>query len=87
MNYLLDTNAILYELKGSGVPLNLKEKDNLYCSFITKIELLSYVKLSKKERSAIDEFLSLLNVLYINEDIVQKSIRIREKINLNYLMQ
>lgn len=82
MNYLLDTNAILYELKGSGVPLNLKEKDNLYCSFITKIELLSYVKLSKQERSAIDEFLSLLNVLYINEEIVQKSIRIRKSSKL-----
>jgi len=79
MNYLFDTNAILYELKGSGISIDLKETDFLYYSFITKIELLSYAKLSKQERAAIDEFLSLLNVLYINEEIVQESIRIRKK--------
>lgn len=42
MNYLLDTNAVIYLLKGKCKPFRFNEDDTILLSFITKIELLSF---------------------------------------------
>ncbi|MFA5973337.1 MAG: hypothetical protein WC780_13385 [Lentimicrobiaceae bacterium] len=40
-NILLDTNIVLYFLKGEDTLIPLLEDKNLYLSFITQLELLS----------------------------------------------
>lgn len=82
MTYLFDTNAILYELKGISKPIKFKKSDSICCSFITKIELLSYKEMPKQEMSIIKSLLSSIEVLYIDNDIVQKSISVRKKSKL-----
>lgn len=78
MKYLLDTNAVLYELKGISNPIDFRRSDLIYCSFITKIELLSYSELSYNDLSIIQSFLSVLKVIYIDDEIIQQSINIRK---------
>jgi predicted nucleic acid-binding protein len=82
MNYLFDTNAILYELKGISKPIELKNTDSIFCSFVTKIELLSYTKMSEQEINTIKLLLSQLNVIYVDDDIIEKSISIKRKSKL-----
>lgn len=79
MNYLIDTNAVLYELKGIGVPLELQKSDAIYISFITKIELLSFPEIKENEIMAIKIAVANLNVIYIDDVIIEKSVSIRQK--------
>ncbi len=79
MNYLFDTNAVLYEIKGISKPIEFEKSDSIYCSFITKIELLSYTQIPEQEMRIIKSLLSGLEVLYIDDDIVQKSIIVRKE--------
>lgn len=61
MNYLLDTNIILYHLGG-----RLKRplpNGRFIVSFVTEIELLSYPDLSKAEEHVIRDFLGKLHII------------------------
>ena len=82
MRYLFDTNAVLYELKGVSSPIEFEPSDIIYCSFITKIELLSCRDVSEEELDAIRSSLSALEVLYIDEEIVRNSVYVRQNSNL-----
>jgi len=77
-NYLLDTNSIIYALNyGYKLP-----KNNYFISVITEIELLSYHKLTQNEETVLRQALSNFIDITISNEVKQKTIEIRKKINL-----
>jgi len=77
-NYLLDTNSIIYALNsGFKFPRN-----NYFISVITEIELLSYHKLTLNEEDILKQALSNFENIILNDNIKNKTIKIRKKYNL-----
>jgi len=56
-NLLLDSNIILYLLNGETTLIPLLDGKQLYLSFITQIELLSFHEISSKEVETIENFI------------------------------
>lgn len=81
MNYLIDTNAIIYYLKGNAKIINFCSIDKLYISFITKIEVLSY-EMSAKEKQIIHKFLEICKVVYIDDTLIDSAIKIIKETGL-----
>ncbi len=80
--YLLDTNIVLYLLRGDkDIPSLIKGSD-IYVSFITEMELLSFPRLSSQERSKIDALLRHVLILEFNAEIKKTAIQLRSKYNL-----
>lgn len=79
---LLDSNIILYLLKGEKTLLPLLEKKKLYISFISQLELLGYKGISKKEQKIITNFLNECIIVDINLSIKRYTIDLRQKYNL-----
>lgn len=85
MQYLFDTNAVIYYLEGREFDF-ISDTDNIFISCITNIELLSG-KLSDKEIEKTDNFIKYSIISYIDEEIIKTAIEIRKNINSRYLMQ
>lgn len=80
--YLLDTNIVLYLLRGDkDIPSLIKGSD-IYISFITEMELLSFPKLSSNELSKIESLLKDVLILEFNAEIKRTAIKLRSKYNL-----
>lgn len=80
--YLLDTNIILYILSGNQTLANHLYLKNLYASFISEIELLSYNNLTLKEEKSIRDFLSKFRIINIDEAIKEEAISLRKQYRL-----
>ncbi len=63
---LVDTNIILYALAGDMELAKLLDGQDLYISFITPIELLSYPKIDKASIDLIEGFLEQIPVVESN---------------------
>ena len=77
MNYLLDTNAVIYLHKGllaEALPLG-----HHFISIITEIELLSFPALTANQEKAIQELLVDVPVIGIGEDVKREAIRLRRE--------
>ena len=87
MEFLVDTNIIIYHLSGEQIATEFifKNSNKLNISFITYIEVLSY-NFSKEKELSVREFLKIFNLVEINKDIVEKAIKIRKEKKLNYLI-
>jgi predicted nucleic acid-binding protein len=82
LNLLLDTNAVLYFLKGDARAVRMvSEADTLGVSFITVIELLSYAG-QPAEKSSIEKLLCLFDVYYPNIETTPIVIEIRKSTGL-----
>lgn len=81
-NLLLDTNVILYFLKGDKTLLPIFEENNLFISIITEIELLSFTELSENELHEIKLFLDQCTTLTLTENIKLKAIEVRKSYGL-----
>jgi predicted nucleic acid-binding protein len=81
MNYLLDTNAIIYLLKGITKSFPVKENDSIILSFITKIELLSY-KATIDEEKKINKFLESYGVVFVDDELISITVDIRKNYGL-----
>lgn len=82
MKVLLDTNAVIYFLKGAEkVVENLSKADSVAISFISEIELLCY-DVNKDETKNIKSFLKNVKILYPNPMAVKYTIDIRKKTGL-----
>lgn len=80
--YLLDTNIVLYLLRGDkDIPALIKGSD-IYISFVTEMELLSFPRITYQERTMIDLLLRDLLILEFNSEIKKRAIEIRSKYNL-----
>jgi predicted nucleic acid-binding protein len=83
-----DTNAIIFFLQdllpeSSKLSLlkELNRRDQYY-SIITEIELLSWKKLTEKEKLVISDFLSHFKKIELSEEVKDETIRIRKKLNI-----
>ena len=76
---LLDTNIIIYFLKGDLTAKNIILENDIYISIITEMELLSYAGLSKNNISDIKKLLSTFSIINIPNEIKDLSIQIKQE--------
>ena len=81
-NILLDTNIVLYLLGGDSTLIPILEGKNLYISFITQLELLSYQGLTEKDYKKISEFINECTIIDITEGIKEIAIKLRKQYSL-----
>lgn len=79
---LVDTNIILYALKGDKGLVDLIDGQDLYISFVTRIELLSYPKIDADSIELIERFLQQVPVIESNPLINADAIDLRRKSGL-----
>ena len=79
IDYLADTNAIIYLLGGNACMKPFLQK-KLAVSVITFMELLSFSSITVEEEKSIRQFLNLCEIFSIDEQIREKTIELR-KIN------
>jgi predicted nucleic acid-binding protein len=76
LNYVLDTNVILYHLAGRLVaPL---PAGAVHVSVVTEIELLSYPNLTPSEEAAINAYLATTTIVDLLPSIKPEAIRLRK---------
>ena len=78
----LDTNILLYLLQGNETLVEVLDKKQIYISFVTQLELLSFPGLSKKDNKVIDELLKECVIIDINSEIKNLTISNRKKFKL-----
>ena len=77
---ILDSNAIIYLSKGLVSIDDIISDDEEYAiSVITYMEVLGYAFTSKEEEIFIENLLSLMQIKYLNSNIVQRVIALRKK--------
>jgi len=81
-NLAADTNIILYLFNGDERISEILSGKQLYISFITELEILSYREISKSGLIQAEQFLSHCKVIDINDSIKKKSIEIRKIFSL-----
>jgi len=82
MNILLDTNIVIYFLKGvRKVVESVSKADKVVISFITEIELQCYGVLPN-ELKKIKSFLKEIEILYPDKTTVRHTVNIRNKTSL-----
>src|SRR5580704_17645118 len=78
-SFLLDTNIVLCLLSGDKTIASLINEKEVYVSFITEMELLSYNKLTHEEGKKIKSFLTDAFIIEMNVSIKEKAIQIRRE--------
>ena len=78
----LDTNIVLYLLHGDKTLAEALDNKQIYISFITQLELLSFSSLSKKETKIINELLNECVIIDINSEIKNLTIHYRQTYKL-----
>ena len=81
IDYLLDTNAILYFLSGNEC-MEPYVSGKIAYSIISEMELLSYTKISYDEEEIIKRFLKKNISVSISEEVKKRTIQIRKKYNI-----
>jgi len=79
---LVDTNIVLYALKGDMALASMLDGQELYISFITRIELLSYPKIDAASVDLIERFLEQVPVIESSPVINADAIELRRKSGL-----
>jgi predicted nucleic acid-binding protein len=74
-----DTNIILYLLGGDITIAELLNEKQIYLSFITQLELLSYPKNTKKDHRLIQEFLNQCVIIDINDEIKEMVVAMKKR--------
>lgn len=74
-----DTNIILYLLGGDKTVAELLNEKQIYVSFITQLELLSYSKNTKNDHRIIQEFLDHCVIIDINDEIKEMVVEMKKR--------
>lgn len=82
ISLVVDTNIILYLLSGDQLVAEILNEKQIYISFITELELLSFKELTKSEHQKISEFISECTIIDINPSIKKQSVSLRKKYTL-----
>jgi predicted nucleic acid-binding protein len=78
-SFLLDTNIVLYLLRGDDTLAELLNEKQLYISIITEMELLGFIGIGNKEETAIRDFIGQCKTVNINENIKEGTITLRKR--------
>ena len=81
-NLVADTNIILYLFNGDKFIADLLNERQVYISFITELELLSYSFMTQKDKETIELFLTECSIIDITPAIKSKTIEFRKKYSL-----
>ncbi|MFA4796145.1 type II toxin-antitoxin system VapC family toxin [Leptospira interrogans serovar Icterohaemorrhagiae] len=84
LKFLLDTNTIIDHLANQLPESGANFVDNLLpaISVISKIELLGWNKASEEEISRIKNFISLSQVLPLDEQVIKETISLRQSFKI-----
>ncbi len=80
--YLLDTNCVLYLLKGQPELAKLTDGNKLASNFIIEVELLGWSSITAKDIKLINAFLEATYFFDYNTNIKTLAITLRQKYNL-----
>lgn len=78
----VDSNILLYLLKGNKDATQILQDKEVFVSFITELEILSFPKISEEETSAILEVMNQFTVVDYNFRIKNETLRLRKLFNL-----
>jgi predicted nucleic acid-binding protein len=78
----VDTNILLYFLNGDAEVFDMISDKDIFISFITELELLSFPKLKEKEDKTVKGLIKNCIIVDINSEIKNLTIEIRKKSNL-----
>lgn len=78
----VDTNILLYFLNGDTEVIDMISDKDVYISFITELELLSFPRLTDKEEKTIKGLLKNCIITDINSEIKNLTIELRKKSKL-----
>lgn len=81
-NILIDTNIVIHLLNGDKVLAELLQNKKAHISYITRMELLSYPSITKKEMRSIQVFLDDCLVINMNAKVEKRAIEIRREYNI-----
>ena len=81
-SYLIDTNIAIYLLGGDKKIAEVLNKNHIYLSFITELELVAFRDLDEKEIGIINDFITNCTVIDINRRIKDYTIDLRRKYKL-----
>jgi predicted nucleic acid-binding protein len=81
---LIDTNIVLYLLKGNDTLENMLQGKNPYLSFMTELELIGFPDISVKEKMQINELLNDCLIISLSNDIKKEYIELRKKYHLKF---
>lgn len=79
---IVDTNMVIYFLKGEQDVVDMIGDKHLVISFITELELLSFPKITNDTEGLINRFLKECTVIDINRKIKDLTIDLRRKSKL-----
>jgi predicted nucleic acid-binding protein len=79
---LIDTNILIYLLKGDERIAAILQNKTLIISVISEIELLSLPGIDKHEILKINALLEICEVVNINLEVKQEAVSIRRKLKL-----
>jgi predicted nucleic acid-binding protein len=75
---LIDTNVFIYFANGTTSPNTLQDNDLAFAS-ITKIEALSYAKITVAEQSYLESLFAECYQLDLDEATIKQAIRLRQR--------
>lgn len=78
----VNTNVLLYFLKGDKKIIEIISDKLLFASFVTELELLAFPIISNESENNIRGLLDKIQIININSEIKEKTIEIRRKSNL-----
>lgn len=78
----VDTNILLYFLKGEKSIVDFLVDKQLFISFIVELELLGFSKLEQSDLKLIKELLGHCQIIDIDPIIKEKTISIKQKTSL-----
>jgi len=81
-SYVLDTNIVIKALEGHEIIRNLLQDADLYISFVSEIELLSWPSLNSESEEAVNQFLNQVKIIELTSSIKQLVIDYRRRYKL-----
>ena len=82
IDYLIDTNILVYILQGNPKVHYFAQEEFLAVSCITEIEILGKFQISEMEKETITELLEQSNIIDITYKIKQIAIKLRQNYHI-----
>lgn len=77
---LVDTNILLYLLKGNDTLTEMLHGKDIHASLITELELTGFKGITSKEEKQIEALLQECKIVLINSDIRKNTLSLEENI-------
>ena len=79
INFLIDTNILVYIIQGNPHVRYFAQEDTLVISCVSEMEMLGKFQISDTEKKIVTQMLSFCNIIEISPKIKQSAIEIRQK--------